>query len=215
MKLIKMLGLAAMVAMAVSAVAATAASASYRAEIPSEEELPGKFHGKQTKEYNHVFKVEGNAVECKVASFEGPIEAASQNTVRVGATYKECKAFGFNATVTMNGCEYEFNEPTETSENQFEATANLVCPVVGNVRQEVVIVGGTCEAKVPGYQTATDMLTSSAQKCCTTTKKLHTPGRSKSWRNSAGSESIRPKTASSARSTARAGRNPAPTQARL
>ena len=146
MRYLKMFGLAALAAMAVSAVAATAASASFQAA-----EAPGELHGRQT--VKHVFKVEGNAVECSTAKFNGPFENTSEETVRVGATYEGCKAFGFiNFIVNMNGCEYEFNQPTETGENQFEGTTSLVCPE----GKEVVMTAGTCEAKVPGYQTETE-----------------------------------------------------------
>ena len=165
MRYLKMLSLAALAAMAVSALTASAASANFRAA-----EAGGKIHGKQT--VKHVFKVEGDAVECKAAEFEGPIQATSQETVLVSATYKECIAFGFpSATVNMNGCEYEFNQPTETGENQFEGTTSLVCPE----GKEVVMTAGTCEAKVPGYQTETEHVNQELSKVLYHNKKATEP----------------------------------------
>jgi hypothetical protein len=142
MKYVKMLALAAVAAMAISAVAASAAFANkYHDPIPS-----GNIHGEQLAGNKHVFKVDGQAVECSVATFQGTFETEIQQTERVLPTYENCVAFGFvGATVSMNGCEYEFLEPTEIAANEYEGVANLVCPA----GKEAVIVAGTCETKIP------------------------------------------------------------------
>jgi hypothetical protein len=117
---IRVLVLAFAAVFATSALAASAASA-FHFEA---EEYPAKGVGKNTN--THVFHVEGGKVECKEVTFTGTMAAASE-TLRAKAVYKNCLAFGvFPATVSMEGCEYEFHVSEETSAGHFKGSDSIV-----------------------------------------------------------------------------------------
>ncbi len=97
----------------------------------------------------HVFQTQAGQVSCTTADFEGTVsgEAPQVTTddVTLTATYSSCEAFGFTATVKMNGCKYTITG------GQPEALTALI-DVVGctaGKQIEVNAGGGLCVATVP------------------------------------------------------------------
>lgn len=102
-----------------SGLAATTASA-FKFEA---EKYPATGVGTNTN--THVFKVEAGEVKCTEVIFKGALSAASE-TLRAKAEYKGCTAFGFPATVSMEGCEYEFRVGEEVSLNHYNGSDAIV-----------------------------------------------------------------------------------------
>jgi hypothetical protein len=126
----KTLGIAMVAVLALSAVVASAASATNftASKYPTS--------GTATSEKgNDDFNTEAGSVECKAHFHVGPLTEPSE-TVTVVPTYTECKAFGFlNATVNMNGCDYEFN---------VNGNVKVLCPA----GKSIIITAGTCETTI-------------------------------------------------------------------
>jgi hypothetical protein len=134
---LKALGLALFAAFAMSAFVAQAASAvNHEFEVT---EAPAVSTGVNTT--NHVLLVsEGFAeVICKHATFVGTQAAEVQDRLSVYPTYSECSIPGVGgATVTNNGCTYDFDSDTVVS----HAPVSLDCDHKGSIT--VVAGGGAC-----------------------------------------------------------------------
>jgi hypothetical protein len=99
-------------------VAATASAFKFEAE-----KYPATGIGTNTN--THVFKVEAGEVKCTEVTFRGSLSAASE-ALRAKAEYKGCTAFGFPATVSMEGCEYEFRVGEEVSADHYKGSDAIV-----------------------------------------------------------------------------------------
>jgi hypothetical protein len=139
---LKALLLALTAVLALGAFAAASASAKYDSEI--EKTL---LHGTNTGE--HTFTTSVGNVVCNNATFKGsqtgtlvntPEKAYTAKTIKVLPSYNNCKAFGFNAEVKMNGCEYEFLEPTS-----LKASTKILCPTG---KQIEIVAFGFCTMTV-------------------------------------------------------------------
>jgi hypothetical protein len=127
---LKTLGVAVIAVLAMSAVIASAASAANF----TASSYPTAATASSPKG-NDDFKTEAGSVECK-AHFAVAALSAPATYATVTPTYSECQAFGFlSATVTMNGCDYDFDS---------DGTVKLTCSG-GN---KIVVVASTCEAKI-------------------------------------------------------------------
>jgi len=129
MRKARIFGLALLALVAVSAVGATAASAdeftatSYPAVVTGVNE-PG-FPDEST--------TTSGAVKCTTTTYTGTIKEKS-TTLTITPSFSGCTAFGFVATVEMNGCDYLFHINGTTSTT---GTVDLVCPA----GKEVTAVG--------------------------------------------------------------------------
>lgn len=138
-------------AFAISALTASAASAF----LFQAESYPAEGVGKNTN--THVFHVEGGRVECTEVKFTGALSGASE-TLRAKAEYKNCTAFGIvGATVSMEGCEYEFHVSSEDSSEHFLGWDALVNSSGKSCEEKPAkITSGSC---VVTNQPQTDLLT--------------------------------------------------------
>lgn len=152
MKHLKMLVVSLMALGAMSSVVAQAASAAGKIGTP--DGYPVRLTGEQLGE--HRFTVEGftKEVKCPIVRFASEIAAEAETISGVTAEYKgigesKCKAFGLNATVSMNECTYTLKTGTEIEKEMLtRGTVDIVCPT-GKV---ITIVTATCEVQV-GPQT--------------------------------------------------------------
>jgi hypothetical protein len=130
---LKMLGMALVAVLALTAVSASAASAaSYTASTYPTTGTAESAVG------NGVIKTEAGAIECQTHS-EATLKATSP-TLTISVKVSGCKAFGFlTATVSMNSCDYVFNEP-KGSADSYTATANVSCGAT-----PITVVASTCE----------------------------------------------------------------------
>jgi hypothetical protein len=136
MRNLKVLGLALVAMFAMSAVTAAAASA----DEFTAESYPATLTGKNTTA-NDKFLTTTGTVNCKVASYKATVSAAT-TSVLAAPEYKECTAFGFPATIDVNGCKYQFNIGGATI-----GDADLVCEA-GKTVDVTAISAGTLKCTV-------------------------------------------------------------------
>jgi len=155
---LKALGLAFVAVLAMSAVVSSAAQATPEYTCST---YPCTATGSNTAG-NETFTTPGGTVQCDshfvVEKYRGTNEdiAAATSTVTVTPTYTNCVAFGFlNATVNMNGCDYEFHATEKLGEGHYIHHVAIHCTPTGN---KIKITAATCEVEVPA-QTLTDVTT--------------------------------------------------------
>ena len=136
---LKALGLLAIAALALSATFASVAQAegnkgTFKGGLTPKEWLDTTIVGEQvgTAEDN-FFEADGTKVECENSgvSFAGTLDGGTQTTLTITPTYTKCKAGGLPATVTMNGCDYIFTQPTTIAPlgtGKYTGKADLTCP---------------------------------------------------------------------------------------
>jgi len=121
MRKFRAFGIAAIAALAMTAVAANAAQGA----VFHGESAPVEFSGSQVTK--HKFTVDGGSTTCSTATFSGSNASATSQTAVLAASYSGCKLFGlFNASVAMNGCEYEFVTDETDTTSPYAATVNIV-----------------------------------------------------------------------------------------
>jgi len=122
---------------------------------------------------HHLFDVPNNgSITCNQVDVTSTGNNATQTTLTAGTVnYKECKWFGQNATVKMNGCDYLFNASGGVTVGGVECAAKpiefSIAGCVGKVGPQVLtgikhhagpLSGGkktiTIEAAVPGIKVA-------------------------------------------------------------
>jgi hypothetical protein len=127
---------------AIATMSMTAASVVQASELHAAAGPNASILGEQTT--SNVFTTDSGTVTCTQALFEGTAPSATSGTttaqeLTVTPTYTGCKAFGLNATVDMNGCEYTI---TGAGQPALTATVDVVCnKTVGKVI-EVTAAGG-------------------------------------------------------------------------
>lgn len=99
---LKVLGLALVAMFAMSAVAASAQAAKFQAA-----EYPASITA-HSAESDNFFVTDVGVVECSTHHFEGGANEAT-TTLTVSPTYENCEAFGLNAEVDTNNCQYVFH----------------------------------------------------------------------------------------------------------
>jgi len=150
---LKALGLMAVAALALSAMFASAAQAApdgvFTAGLtPSthtQTVVTGHQYGVAAE---NVFKTAGGASEvtCENSgvTFEGTDTDGTWTEITITPTYKDCTANGLPATVTMNGCKYNFDQPEEISgpDTTWTSTVDLECTSPAVVELDIYL-GGT------------------------------------------------------------------------
>jgi len=109
---------------------------------------PAEIHGSGSLGV-FTFMTNGGSIECQ-NTFKGSLAEAS-TTLRLAATYTECKAFGFiNATVNPEGCEFVLHNPEKVGTDEYESSIALDCPAGKSLKVTV----STCAAE---YKTQTGL----------------------------------------------------------
>jgi hypothetical protein len=143
MRNLKILGLALLAITAVSAISVTAASAD---ELTATQ-YPATLTGfNEHPEFTDEFKTTAGPVRCTKVVYDGTLKEKA-TAVTATPTYSECTAFGFPATIHMNGCDYVFRVGGGALTT---GTADLVCPVGKEVTVTAISAGTTkCTVHVP------------------------------------------------------------------
>jgi hypothetical protein len=143
----KAMGLVAVAVLALSATAASGASAAEKFHSSIENTF---VHAEQ--EGTNVFTVNSRTVTCTTATFSGESKGKetaagvfSTTTLTVHPKYENCTAFGLPATVTTEGCNYEFLEPAGTTPT-LTGNLNLVCETGKSII--INVNSGTCTVTV-------------------------------------------------------------------
>lgn len=145
---IKTLGLMAIAALAMSAMFASAAQAQngvLTAGNTDTGHASGSVLGTQNPEAVNKFTTgpKGeNEVSCEVGTFPASVTGTDTSITVPEPSYKDCRANGLPATITMNGCEYNFDQPENIGEGEYTGTVDLNCPGENKVIIEVYLFGG-------------------------------------------------------------------------
>jgi len=131
---LKGLGLALLAMFALTAVAASAASASNFESSNHATTVTG------TQSTQHVFTVDSGTVKCTTATFSGTFTGTSVASVTLKPHYTGCKAFGLNATIDVNNCDYLF-----TNTGGATVTADVQC---GTGAGYIAVTAPGCEVRV-------------------------------------------------------------------
>jgi hypothetical protein len=143
----RVLGLAFIAVLAMSAISATAAHAVPKYTCSS---YPCTGTG-TSLENSEEFTTPGGTVTCHASYVVEKLNSSAgipqpEQSVTVTPTYTSCKAFGFlNATVTTNGCDYDFTATSKVSAGVYLNHVGITCPAT----KSITIVAGTCEVDVP------------------------------------------------------------------
>jgi len=153
-------GLALLAALVVSAMGAMSASAITSGHFTSDSVNGTKFDISETTGTAHATKLTayGSTVECHNITYTAHhISTQTTQILTVTPTYHSCTSGGNTATVTMNGCHYEFTSRTPPS----HGTPHFRCPA--GVKAKVETSNGTMQfgAQTPTlggvvYETATN-----------------------------------------------------------
>ncbi len=142
MRNLKALGLALIAVTAMGAVSVSSAGA----DEFTAESFPLLLTGKNDPGTTPVIKVTAGAIECKKTTSQGTLTGITK-TASVTAAFSECTAFGFAATVEMNGCTFLYHLEGGASTN---ATKDIVCPAGKEITVKAASGGITkCIIHVP------------------------------------------------------------------
>jgi hypothetical protein len=154
---LKALGLAMVAVFAMSAVAAAAAHAEFAHFKADSTSTFVKIHATQdpTGGAEQVFTTNFGEVNCDILTATGTSDntasSVTLDSISYTADYFEesnaCEAFGLEATINFNGCEYVFHAGTYDGEGMSTGTADLVCPPGKEVE---INAAGLCVVSVPG-----------------------------------------------------------------
>ncbi|MFT3864759.1 MAG: hypothetical protein QM729_10845 [Solirubrobacterales bacterium] len=135
---LRILGLTMVAMLAVGVVGASAASAASFHSESSETFVLG------SQSTQNVFTVNSRTVKCSTATFTGSFTGTSKSTLEnIHPEYGGCEAFGLEATVNTEGCNYTFNEPSGSS--TYTGTVNVVCE---SGKEIEINAASTCVVKV-------------------------------------------------------------------
>jgi opacity protein-like surface antigen len=148
---LKALGLAFAAVFAISAMAASAAQATeahFTANSPTGNVY---YTAKQHPGNPHlVLETEFGSLDCSMVEGTSTTSANTSTTIQstvnyfgttgAGTNEEACEAFGLEATVDMNGCEYIFHAGTYEASEKSTGTVDLSCP--GTEGPTIAILGG-------------------------------------------------------------------------
>jgi len=141
---LRTLGLVFVATVAMSAMAASAAQGSQfhtkGAAYPAA--ITGNEVGEQIFKV-HVAAGNNNEIKCKKVAFTGTLAAAS-STLTLHPVYQECTAFGLNAVVNTEGCNYVIHSEAELALDEFAGSMDIEC----GAGQFVNVVTATCELHI-------------------------------------------------------------------
>ncbi|HEX7279826.1 MAG TPA: trypsin-like serine protease [Solirubrobacterales bacterium] len=96
-----------------------------------------------------VFTAEAGKVECN-SHFEGTLPGVT-TTLALKPAYTGCSAFGFEATMNVEGCTYELHSTEKVEANVRRSHVDVVCPA----GQSIKITASTCKAEIKSQNSLT------------------------------------------------------------
>ncbi|HEY5942032.1 MAG TPA: hypothetical protein VIT89_04135 [Solirubrobacterales bacterium] len=93
----------------------------------------------------HTVMVTSGTIKCGAFGLAGSSSAAS-GAVSLSPSYTGCKAFGFNATVNTNSCQYAFK--VQNAGPPYIGTLDIACSKEGDAIK-VVPTGISCQVSIP------------------------------------------------------------------
>ncbi|HEX3519642.1 MAG TPA: hypothetical protein VHT29_11485 [Solirubrobacteraceae bacterium] len=99
---------------------------------------------------NHTFIAGEATITCKKAEFKWAGTEGAHTVLDVTPAYKECKAFGTGALVTVvEKAQFEFGAPTEVKKGEFSMKASIIGEATARLRVTVTIGSEKCEVSFP------------------------------------------------------------------
>lgn len=136
---LKVLGLSLVAAFAMSAVAASSAWATFPFTSP---EGAVDLTGSQTTQ--NIFKTAAGEVKCSIANFSGTNTLTSSSEQTITPSYEGCEAFGEEADVKLNGCDYLFTTPTSKVGDVYSGPPpHVICPGAAQIEITVTALGSS------------------------------------------------------------------------
>jgi hypothetical protein len=164
---LKVLGLALVAVFAMSAMVAASAqavAAKFKADSTT---ASAKFKIEQdgnTATGTQVFVTEFGEVDCQTLTGSGTAaneaaEVTVQNVAYTGHQFlpesTACEAFGLEATINFNGCDYVFHAGTSIAAGESTGTADVVCPAGKSID---INAAGLCTVTVPAQTGLTHII---------------------------------------------------------
>jgi hypothetical protein len=149
---IKALGLTALAAMAMAAVFASAAHATpngvFKAgATPNTHTATVITASQEGLASQNFFETDSGVTNCTNTgvTFSGSDADGTATELAATPTYHECLAAGTNPmTVDMNGCSYNFDQPTHVAEHKtWTGNVDVVCPGSNRIEITAFVFGGT------------------------------------------------------------------------
>ncbi len=84
--------------------------------------------------------VEGGSLTCSSVTASGALASGADTTLALAPAASGCELFGGGATLSFNGCGYEFHAGTGTS-----STMDIVCPA----GKSITVEAGSCAMSIP------------------------------------------------------------------
>jgi hypothetical protein len=144
---LKAFGLALVAMLAFAGIAAQGASAvvehSFRLGA-NKTVLTGKNHSYTTGSSKDVFTATGGVtVECD-GTYENTEEGTTKDTLTVHPKYHNCKAFGGNASVDTNGCNYVFDSDTTQANGHSTSSEHAAVSLECMAGHHILVTGPGC-----------------------------------------------------------------------
>lgn len=99
---------------------------------------------------NHTFIAGEATITCKKAEFKWTGTEGAHPVLDVTPAYKECKAFGTTALVTVvEKAQFEFGAPTEVKKGEFSMKTSIIGEPAAKLRVNVTIGSEKCEVSFP------------------------------------------------------------------
>ena len=117
------------------------------------ESYPATLTGTQLNTHKLEFTALSLWAECEVAKLAGTLASPGSSTVTLHPSYEKCKAFGLNATIDTEGCDYVAHiGETSGSGAPYIGSTDLECSGASVIQITAGIVGNKCEMQI-GTQT--------------------------------------------------------------
>jgi hypothetical protein len=114
-------------------------------------ETPSGKHVKATYDSVNIgvpptFETTNGKVECKNAVLNANSAGGTDQNLTFTGSYTECdlvEPVVLPATVIMNGCDYDFDQPIEQKKDEYSGAINLNCPAGKSIEIKIFDVGNT------------------------------------------------------------------------
>ena len=91
-----------------------------------------------------VFSTNAGTVSCSEVTYSGSIYEASSEP-EVTPSYSGCTAFGFiNTPIDVNGCKYRTHARTQTNQDTYDGTLDVVC----SGTNKITVTGSGCTVTI-------------------------------------------------------------------
>jgi hypothetical protein len=113
-------------------------------ETPAGKHILAVYDGVQTS--NPVFETTNARIECENAKFNANTATGTDPKLTFSASYSECDLVfpvKLPATVFMNECDFDFEQPIEQKKDEYSGPISINCPAGKRIEIKIYAVGTT------------------------------------------------------------------------